>query len=88
MGSEVKTSMPQSLLLGSRGRSVTYLLDLSEDMRDIMVSAKKLLIRTLLRKAAFRDSLFNIVTFSGKVTVVLRSLTANFFEIYFKIFKT
>lgn len=69
MGSEVRVATPQSLLVGDRGRNVTYVVDVSEDMRGILVSAKQLLIRTLLRKAAFRDSLFNIVTFSGQVTV-------------------
>lgn len=69
MGSEVRVAMAHSLLVGDRGRSVTYVVDVSEDMRGILVPAKQLLIRTLLRKAAFRDSLFNIVTFSGQVTV-------------------
>lgn len=69
MGSEVRVATPQSLLVGDKGRSVTYVVDVSEDMRGILVSAKQLLIRTLLKKAAFRDSLFNIVTSSGQVTV-------------------
>lgn len=68
MTPEVRASLPQSVLLEGRGRSVTYVLDVSEHMRDFLVSAKQLLIRMLLRKAAFRDSLFNIVTFSGQVT--------------------
>lgn len=69
MGSEVRVATPQSLLVGDRGRSVTFVVDASEDMRGILASAKRLLIGTLLRKAAFRDSLFNIVTFSTQVTV-------------------
>lgn len=69
MGSEVRVATPQSLLAGDRGRSVTFVVDASEDMRGILASAKRLLIGTLLGKAVFRDSLFNIVTFSAQVTV-------------------
>lgn len=69
MGSEVRLAATHSPLVGDRGRSVTFVVDTSEDMRDLLASAKRLLIGTLLRKAAFRDSLFNIVTFSGQVTL-------------------
>lgn len=69
MGSEVRLPTPQSLLVGDRACSVTFVVDVSEDMRGILASAKRLLIGTLLRKAAFRDSLFNIVTFSSQVTL-------------------
>lgn len=79
MGSEVGVAEPQSMLAGDRGRSVTYVVDVSEDMRGILVSAKQLLIRTLLRKAALRDSLFNIVTFSGQVTVGAVQCNCRFF---------
>lgn len=79
MGSEVRVATPLSLLVGGRGCSVTYVLDVSEDMRGILVSAKQLLIRTLLKKAAFRDSLFNIVTFSGQVTVCAAQYDSNTF---------
>lgn len=68
MGSEVRVASPQSLLAGDWGRSVTFVVDASEDMSGTLASAKRLLIRTLLSKAVLRDSLFNIVTFSGQVT--------------------
>lgn len=55
------------LLLGKRGCNVTFVVDGSENMRAVLGSAKRLLIRTLLTKASLGDSLFNIMTFSGKV---------------------
>lgn len=63
------------LLLGDRGRGVTFAVDSSESARTVLGSAKRLLIQTLLRKAAFRDSLFNIVTFSGQVSLVFNAVS-------------
>lgn len=56
------------LFLGQHSCNVTYIIDTSEDMRAALGSVKQLLIRTLMEKASRRDSLFNIVTFSGKVS--------------------
>lgn len=53
--------------LGKHGCSVTFVVDGSENMRAVLGSAKRLLIQTLLTKASLGDSLFNIMTFSGKV---------------------
>ncbi|XP_068170050.1 uncharacterized protein C11orf16 homolog [Antennarius striatus] len=55
-------------LLGGHGCSVTFVVDVSEGGAAVLGSAKRLLIRTLLTKASFRDSLFNILAFSSKVT--------------------
>lgn len=68
MGSEVREATLMPLLLGDRGCGVTFVVDSSECARTVLGSVKRLLIQTLLRKAAFRDSLFNIVTFSGHVS--------------------
>ncbi|XP_056273824.1 uncharacterized protein C11orf16 homolog isoform X2 [Pseudoliparis swirei] len=56
------------LLLGGRRRNVTFVVDSSEGARAALGSVKRLLIRTLLTKASLRDSLFNIVTFSGELS--------------------
>ncbi|XP_042268458.1 uncharacterized protein C11orf16 homolog [Thunnus maccoyii] len=55
------------LFLGKRRCNITFVLDSSENMRAALESVKRLLIQTLLTKASLRDSLFNIMTFSGKV---------------------
>ncbi|CAK6954525.1 uncharacterized protein C11orf16 homolog [Scomber scombrus] len=55
------------LFLGKRGCSITFVLDSSENMRAALEAVKRLLIQTLLTKASLRDSLFNVMTFSGKV---------------------
>jgi len=54
------------LFLGKAGCNITYVLDTSENMRAVLGSVKGLLIQTLLAKASFRDSLFNIMTFSSE----------------------
>ncbi|XP_040895110.1 uncharacterized protein C11orf16 homolog [Toxotes jaculatrix] len=56
------------LLMGKQSCNITFVLDSSESMRAVLGSVKRLLIQTLLTKASLRDSLFNIVTFSNKVT--------------------
>ncbi|KAJ7998159.1 hypothetical protein DPEC_G00219700 [Dallia pectoralis] len=56
------------LFLGPRNRNVSFVLDTSEAMSSALGSVKRLLIQTLLTKASLRDSLFNIVAFSYKVT--------------------
>lgn len=75
MGSEVREATLMPLLLGDRRRSVTFVVDSSESARTVLGSVKQLLIQTLLRKAAFRDSLFNIVTFSGHVSLVFNAVS-------------
>lgn len=55
------------LFLGKQKCNVTFVVDSSESMRPVLGSVKQLLIQTLLNKALLRDSLFNIITFSGKV---------------------
>ncbi|GAA6215318.1 uncharacterized protein C11orf16 homolog [Lates japonicus] len=55
------------LLLGKQSCNITFVLDSSESTRAVLGSVKRLLIQTLLTKASFRDSLFNIMTFSNKV---------------------
>lgn len=55
------------LFLGKRSCNITFVLDTSENMRAVLGSVKRLLIQTLLTKASLRDSLFNILTYSGKV---------------------
>lgn len=55
------------LFLGERRCNVTFAVESSEMMRAVLGSVKRLLIQTLLTKASLRDSLFNIMTFSGKV---------------------
>lgn len=57
-----------SLFLGKQSCNITFVLDSSENMRAVLGSAKRLLIQTLLTKASLRDSLFNIMTFSGEVS--------------------
>ncbi|XP_037622473.1 uncharacterized protein C11orf16 homolog [Sebastes umbrosus] len=53
--------------LGKQRCNVTFVVDSSESMRAALGSVKRLLIQTLLTKASLRDSLFNIMTFSGKL---------------------
>ncbi|KAK2842665.1 hypothetical protein Q5P01_012865 [Channa striata] len=55
------------IFLGKRSYNITFVLESSENMRVVLEPAKRLLIQTLLTKASLRDSLFNIMTFSGKV---------------------
>ncbi|KAM7415123.1 hypothetical protein PAMA_019784 [Pampus argenteus] len=55
------------LFLGKRGCNITFVVDISENLRAALESVKRLLIQTLLTKASLRDSLFNIMTFSDKV---------------------
>lgn len=55
------------LLLGERRCNVTFVVDRSEGTGAALGSAKRLLIRTLLAKASLRDSLFNVMAFSGEV---------------------
>lgn len=55
------------LFLGKQRCNITFVVDSSENMRAALGSVKRLLIQTLLMKASLRDSLFNIMTFSGKV---------------------
>lgn len=75
MGSEVREATLMPLLLGDRGRGITFVVDSSESATTVLGSVKWLLIQTLLRKAAFRDSLFNIVTFSGHVSLVFNAVS-------------
>ncbi|XP_071271605.1 uncharacterized protein C11orf16 homolog [Salvelinus alpinus] len=56
------------LFLGQRYRNVSFVLDTSEAISTALGSVKRLLIQTLLNKASLRDSLFNIIGFSYKVT--------------------
>nr|XP_046250670.1 uncharacterized protein C11orf16 homolog [Scatophagus argus]XP_046250671.1 uncharacterized protein C11orf16 homolog [Scatophagus argus] len=56
------------LLLGRQRCNITFVVDKSENMRAVLGSVKRVLIQTLLTKASLRNSLFNIVTFSGKLT--------------------
>ncbi|XP_071347437.1 uncharacterized protein C11orf16 homolog [Trachinotus anak] len=56
------------LFLGKRSCNITFVLDSSESTRAVLGSVKRLLIQTLLTKASLRDSLFNIMTFSNKVS--------------------
>lgn len=67
------------LLLGKQSCNITFVLDSSESMRAVLGSVKRLLIQTLLTKASFRDSLFNIMTFSNKVRFL--SLEVAFFTL-------
>ncbi|KAK2880466.1 uncharacterized protein C11orf16 homolog [Channa argus] len=55
------------LFLGKRSCNISFVLDSSENMRVFLELAKRLLIQTLLTKASLSDTLFNIMTFSGKV---------------------
>uniref|UniRef100_A0A3P8ZHV4 DUF4537 domain-containing protein n=1 Tax=Esox lucius TaxID=8010 RepID=A0A3P8ZHV4_ESOLU len=57
-----------TLFLGPRYRNVSFVLDTSEAMSSFLGPVKRLLIQALLTKASLRDSLFNIVVFSYKVT--------------------
>ncbi|XP_076840413.1 uncharacterized protein C11orf16 homolog [Brachyhypopomus gauderio] len=54
--------------LMGRDRNVTFVLDTSESMTAVLGTVKYLIIQTLLSKASLRNSLFNINTFSYKVT--------------------
>lgn len=56
------------LFLGTWDRNVTFIVDLSEAMYPALGSVKQWLVQTLLTKASLRDSLFNILGFSHKVT--------------------
>ncbi|KAJ8344020.1 hypothetical protein SKAU_G00313490 [Synaphobranchus kaupii] len=56
------------LFLGTRDRNVTFIVDISEGMYPALGSVKQWLVQTLLTKASLRDSLFNILGFSYKVT--------------------
>lgn len=66
-----RSEAPEAALLplfqGRRGCNLSFVLDSSEKMRVALEAVKRLLIQTLLTKASLRDSLFNIMTFSGKV---------------------
>lgn len=55
------------VLLG-KDRNVTYVLDTSEAMAAILGTVKNLIIQSLLTKASLRNSLFNIITCSYKIT--------------------
>ncbi|MCJ8733258.1 hypothetical protein PDJAM_G00221280 [Pangasius djambal] len=55
------------VLLG-KDRNVTYILDTSEVTAAILGTVKNLIIQSLLTKASLRNSLFNIITFSYKIT--------------------
>ncbi|XP_035251304.1 uncharacterized protein C11orf16 homolog [Anguilla anguilla] len=56
------------LFLGTWDRNVTFIVDISEGMYPAIGSVKQWLVQTLLTKASLRDSLFNILGFSHKVT--------------------
>lgn len=60
------------VLLG-KDRNVTYILDTSEAMAAVLGTVKNLIIQSLLTKASLRDSLFNIITFSYKVTCLQKT---------------
>ncbi|XP_044048317.1 uncharacterized protein C11orf16 homolog [Siniperca chuatsi] len=55
------------LFLGKPRCNITFVVDSSESTRAVLGSVKRLLIQTLLTRASLRDSLFNIMTYSGKV---------------------
>ncbi|KAL7871179.1 hypothetical protein SRHO_G00086760 [Serrasalmus rhombeus] len=55
-------------VLMGKDRNVTLVVDTSEAMTAILGSVKNLIIQTLLAKASLRNSLFNIISFSYKVT--------------------
>ncbi|XP_060892012.1 uncharacterized protein C11orf16 homolog isoform X1 [Labrus mixtus] len=56
-------------LFGGKQRcNITFIVGSSEDMGAVLGSVKRLLIQTLLMKASHRDSLFNIMTYSGELT--------------------
>ncbi|CAJ1056154.1 uncharacterized protein C11orf16 homolog [Xyrichtys novacula] len=56
------------LLLGKQRCNVTFIVESSEGMRAALGSVKRLLIQTLLMKASYRDSLINIMSYSGELT--------------------
>ncbi|XP_063053946.1 uncharacterized protein C11orf16 homolog [Engraulis encrasicolus] len=56
------------MLMGMRQRSTTFIVDTSEGMSAMLGPVKNLLIQALLAKASLRDSLFNIISYSYKVT--------------------
>ncbi|XP_072551192.1 uncharacterized protein C11orf16 homolog isoform X2 [Salminus brasiliensis] len=64
------TDSSRSLIpvLMGKDRNVTLILDTSEAMTAVLGTVKNLIIQTLLAKASLRNSLFNIITFSYKVT--------------------
>ncbi|KAG9273136.1 hypothetical protein AMEX_G12235 [Astyanax mexicanus] len=55
-------------VLMGKDRNVTLILDTSEAMTAVLGTVKNLIVQTLLAKASLRNSLFNIITFSYKVT--------------------
>ncbi|XP_048828201.1 uncharacterized protein C11orf16 homolog [Brienomyrus brachyistius] len=55
------------LLMGLR-QNVTFAIDTSEGMYSVLRAAKDLLVQTLAAKATLRDSLFNLIGYSHKVT--------------------
>ncbi|TRY89695.1 hypothetical protein DNTS_032322, partial [Danionella cerebrum] len=55
------------LLMGS-GINITFILECSERMNGFLGEVKNLIIQTIISKASFRDSLFNIISFSYKAT--------------------
>ncbi|XP_066541383.1 uncharacterized protein C11orf16 homolog [Hoplias malabaricus] len=70
MASVNQISGSQSVIpvLMGKDRNVTLVLDTSESMTAILGTVKNLIIQTLLAKASLRNSLFNIISFSYKVT--------------------
>ncbi|XP_042561943.1 uncharacterized protein C11orf16 homolog [Clupea harengus] len=56
------------LLMGVTQKNITFIVDTSEAISAMLGAVKDLLIQTLLAKASLRDSLFNIVSCSYKVT--------------------
>ncbi|KAM3609222.1 uncharacterized protein V6R79_011290 [Siganus canaliculatus] len=56
------------LFLGKQRCNITFIVDSSENRSAVLGSVKRLLIQTLLAKALLRDSLFNIMAFSGRLT--------------------
>ncbi|XP_062404197.1 uncharacterized protein C11orf16 homolog [Sardina pilchardus] len=56
------------VLMGIRQKNIAFIVDSSETMNAMLGSLKDLLIQTLLAKASLRDSLFNIISCSYKVT--------------------
>ncbi|KAM7002331.1 uncharacterized protein C11orf16 homolog [Tautogolabrus adspersus] len=56
------------LFEGKQRCNITFIVESSEDMRAVLGSVKRLLIQTLLTKASHRDSLFNIMTYTGELT--------------------
>ncbi|KAF7699014.1 uncharacterized protein C11orf16 homolog [Silurus meridionalis] len=55
------------VLLGN-DRNITYILDTSEAMATVLGKVKNMIIQSLLTKASLRNSLFNIISISYKIT--------------------